>query len=211
MITGVVTVDREAIIRLTIHGPTGQQDDIEALIDTGFDGWLSLPPTLIAHLGLIWRRRGRAILADGTTRDFDIYQGDVIWDGQPCRMVVDEADTLPLVGMAMLEDAFARLGGTVHEREPRRYEITRVPTDLMQQATTVRDPILRRYERVTFEKDLVTVPGKPLAELSDTYWLLVHPDLKTVPRVRLLIDWIRTSFKEERSALQGLRKEASRR
>ena len=51
----------------------------------------------------------------------------------------------------------------------------------------------------------------PLAELSDTYWLLVHPDLKTVPRVRLLIDWIRTSFKEERSALQGLRKEASRR
>jgi DNA-binding transcriptional LysR family regulator len=51
----------------------------------------------------------------------------------------------------------------------------------------------------------------PLAELSDSYWLLVHPDLKTVPRVRLLIDWIRAAFKEEKSLLQGLRKEASRR
>jgi DNA-binding transcriptional LysR family regulator len=45
----------------------------------------------------------------------------------------------------------------------------------------------------------------PLAELSDNYWLLVHPDLKTVPRVRLLIDWIRGAFKDEKSALQGAR------
>ena len=51
----------------------------------------------------------------------------------------------------------------------------------------------------------------PLAELSDSYWLLVHPDLKTVPRVRLLIDWIRAAFKEDRSVLQGVRKEARRR
>jgi len=43
----------------------------------------------------------------------------------------------------------------------------------------------------------------PLAELSDNYWLLVHPDLKTVPRVRLVIDWIRRAFKDERSVLQG--------
>jgi DNA-binding transcriptional LysR family regulator len=46
----------------------------------------------------------------------------------------------------------------------------------------------------------------PLAELSDDYWLLVHPDLKTVPRVRLLIEWIRSSFKEARPALQGMRR-----
>jgi DNA-binding transcriptional LysR family regulator len=51
----------------------------------------------------------------------------------------------------------------------------------------------------------------PIAELSDDYWLVVHPDLKTVPRVRLLIDWIRTAFKEDKSVLLGLRKEASRR
>ena len=46
----------------------------------------------------------------------------------------------------------------------------------------------------------------PLAELSDAYWLLVHPDLKTVPRVRLLIDWIRGAFKDGRAVLQGARK-----
>ena len=43
----------------------------------------------------------------------------------------------------------------------------------------------------------------PLRELSDNYWLLVHPDLKTVPRVRLVIDWIRAAFKDERPVLQG--------
>jgi DNA-binding transcriptional LysR family regulator len=51
----------------------------------------------------------------------------------------------------------------------------------------------------------------PLSELSDNYWLLVHPDLKTVPRVRLLIDWVRGAFKNEKSVLQGGRKEAARR
>jgi len=51
----------------------------------------------------------------------------------------------------------------------------------------------------------------PIPELSHDYWLVVHPDLKTVPRVRLLIDWIRTAFREGKSVLLGLRKEAGRR
>ncbi len=34
----------------------------------------------------------------------------------------------------------------------------------------------------------------PIAELSADYWLLVHPDLKTVPRVRLLSAWIRVFY-----------------
>jgi DNA-binding transcriptional LysR family regulator len=45
----------------------------------------------------------------------------------------------------------------------------------------------------------------PIAELGADYWLLVHPDLKTVARVRLLIDWVRAAFKDGRPALQGLR------
>ena len=43
----------------------------------------------------------------------------------------------------------------------------------------------------------------PITELGADYWLLVHPDLKMVPRVRRLIDWIRTAFKDSRRALQG--------
>ena len=45
----------------------------------------------------------------------------------------------------------------------------------------------------------------PLAELSDDYWLLLHPDLKTVSRVRLVIDWIRGAFKDDKPVLRGQR------
>lgn len=101
MITGIVTAAREAIVRLTVRGPGGQQK-VEAVIDTGFDGWLSLPPPLVRVLALPWRRRGRAYLADGSESLFDIYEATVLWDKRRRRIPVDEADTTPLVGMALL-------------------------------------------------------------------------------------------------------------
>lgn len=51
MITGVVTAEREAVIGLKVQGPSGQTQKIQAVIDTGFTGWLTLPPSLIAALG----------------------------------------------------------------------------------------------------------------------------------------------------------------
>jgi clan AA aspartic protease len=103
MITGIVTDRREAVIRLKVRGPTGQDQEIEAIIDTGFDGWLSLPSSIIAQLGLTWRQRGRALLADGSESVFDIYEATVDWDGEPRRIPVDEAETFPLVGMSLVE------------------------------------------------------------------------------------------------------------
>ncbi|HTU22413.1 MAG TPA: clan AA aspartic protease [Gemmataceae bacterium] len=103
MIRGIANADREAIIRLLVRGPAGQRQRIKAVIDTGFDGWLSLPPALIAVLGLPWRRHGRPILADGSERPFDIYEATVIWDRRPRPIAVDEADTTPLIGMALME------------------------------------------------------------------------------------------------------------
>jgi clan AA aspartic protease len=102
MITGVVTASLQAIIRLTVRGPEGQEREVEAVIDTGFDGTLTLPPGLIAALGLAWHRRGRALLADGSESLFDIYEATVVWDGEPRRIAVDEADIDPLVGMSLL-------------------------------------------------------------------------------------------------------------
>jgi clan AA aspartic protease len=102
MITGVVTASLQAIIRLTVRGPEGQEQEVEAVIDTGFDGTLTLPPALIAALGLALRRRGRALLADGSESLFDIYEATVVWDGEPRRIAVDEADIDPLVGMSLL-------------------------------------------------------------------------------------------------------------
>lgn len=103
MIRGLVNADREAIVRLLVRGPAGQRRRIEAVIDTGFDGWLSLPPALIALLGLPWRRRGRAILADGSEEPFDVYEGIVVWDRRRRHVPVDEVDAAPLVGMALLD------------------------------------------------------------------------------------------------------------
>jgi clan AA aspartic protease len=102
MITGTVTADLEAIIRLTVRGPAGQVRRVKAVIDTGFDGWLSAPSVLIAQLGLPWRRRGLALLADGSESIFEIYEATLFWDRRPRRIPVDEADTVPLVGMALL-------------------------------------------------------------------------------------------------------------
>ena len=102
MITGVVTPFYQATIHLIVRGPAGQEQEIEAVIDTGFDGTLSLLSADISALGLPWRRRGRALLADGTESLFDIYEAIVVWDGTPHRVAVDAADIDPLVGMRLL-------------------------------------------------------------------------------------------------------------
>ena len=117
MISGVVTADREATIQLVVRGPSGTQQQIEAVIDTGFDGWLSLPPAVISLLELQWRRRGRAVLADGNECVFDIYEGTAEWDGGLRRIAVDEANTEPLIGMSLLDgyelNICVQHGGTV--------------------------------------------------------------------------------------------------
>ena len=73
MIVGIVRA-REPLIRLTLHGFRGLQQEIEAVVDSGYTGWLTLPPTVIAALNLRWQTFGRGILADGSVSSFDVYQ-----------------------------------------------------------------------------------------------------------------------------------------
>lgn len=109
MITGIVTADLAAIIRVTVLGKNGQRRKVDALIDTGFDGWLSLPPDIIHSLGLSWRRRGRAIVADGTESVFDIFDGTILWNRRKRRIPIDETSLIPLVGMSLLHRCELRL------------------------------------------------------------------------------------------------------
>ena len=62
-------------------------------------------------------------------------------------------------------EAFQGLGGTIKQREPRRYEMTHVPAPIRNRdrLTGIGEPVVPRYERVVFEKDLVTPPGQALA------------------------------------------------
>ncbi|MGE3540493.1 MAG: hypothetical protein AB7N91_24015 [Candidatus Tectimicrobiota bacterium] len=42
------------------------------------------------------------MLANGTEDACDIYAATVIWDGRPRNILVEAADTDPLIGMALL-------------------------------------------------------------------------------------------------------------
>jgi clan AA aspartic protease len=101
MIVGTVD-NREARILLKLRGSQGREQTIEAVIDTGYTASLSLAPAHITALDLPWQGTGRGTLADGSECLFDVYEAEVVWDGQPLRLLVDEADTDPLVGMALL-------------------------------------------------------------------------------------------------------------
>ena len=109
MITGMVNANREAIIQFVALGPQGHQQEIEAVIDTGFTGFLTMPSALVAALGLAWLCRQPGILADGRVEFFDVYVATVIWDGQPRTVEVEAADTEPLVGMSLLDGHTLRI------------------------------------------------------------------------------------------------------
>lgn len=102
MITGIVNVDNQATIQVTVLGPSGRRKSVEALIDTGFDGFLSLPPEVIDGLMLRWRDRRFAVLADGKETVFDVYLGAVLWNGKRKTISILETDATPFVGMSLL-------------------------------------------------------------------------------------------------------------
>ena len=68
---------------------------------------------------------------------------------------------------AFFHAAFAELGGRLREREPGRYQIDRVPLAVRNRSreTGTGPPLLERYARVTFQKDLTEVKGSPDAVL----------------------------------------------
>ena len=66
---------------------------------------------------------------------------------------------------SFFHEAFRRLGGTVRQREPRRYEISHVPAPVRNRDRLIGigEPVLSRYERIAFDKSLVAPQGQPLA------------------------------------------------
>ena len=100
---GVVNAAHEAVLTLSLEGPSGQTRDIAAVIDTGFTGFLTVTPALALDLGLPFEGTARATLADGSETTFPYYGVAVFWDGQTRYVEADAADTTPLVGMRLLD------------------------------------------------------------------------------------------------------------
>lgn len=68
---------------------------------------------------------------------------------------------------AFFLEAFKKLGGRIQPREKGRYEITFVPHEVRNRDMQIGygQPVLKRYERVCFDKVHCTIPGKPQADL----------------------------------------------
>ena len=103
MIQGAVNAALEAVLPVTVQGTAGGAQDVEAVIDTGFSGFLTLASATATELGLEFDGVGWAVLADGTEASFDMYDATVLRDGQPRNVYVCAAETTPLVGMRLLE------------------------------------------------------------------------------------------------------------
>ena len=95
-------------------------------------------------------------------------------------------------------EAFAQLGGAIRQREPRRYEVTRVPAAIRNRDRQigVGEPVLPRYERVAFEKELLAPQGQPPAAficpghplLDATLDLLLERERDLLRRGTVLVD-----------------------
>jgi clan AA aspartic protease len=102
MILGNVSLRCEAMLPLVVDNANGQQQIIEAVIDTGFNGFLTLPSDIITQLDLSWNGSDTVTLGDGSETLFDIYSARIIWDGQFREIDVAESETEPLIGMGLL-------------------------------------------------------------------------------------------------------------
>lgn len=103
MTEGVVNAAYEAVVPLSLQSPTGHAREIETVVDTGFTGYLTLPPALVQELALPYVTSGWATLADGSEVSFDTFQVTVLWEGKIKEVFADEADTTPLVGMMLMD------------------------------------------------------------------------------------------------------------
>jgi predicted aspartyl protease len=86
MMQGVVNLRREVTLTVIVGNSNRKLQAIEAVIDTGFNGFLSLPSAIIATLDLPWSGSDFVTLGDGSETSFDLYTAIMIWDGQYCEI-----------------------------------------------------------------------------------------------------------------------------
>ncbi len=102
MICGAVNECLEPWIELAIQDRHGDNHLVQALLDTGINGFLTLPPSWLLEMGLECDSQVRVTLADGSEIVSDLFTAIALWDGKLIEIDVEAADTDPLVGMAML-------------------------------------------------------------------------------------------------------------
>ena len=104
MIQGTVNSAYEAVVTITLQGPDGRTQDVEAVVDTGYNGFLTLPPALVTSLGLPFANTGRVFLANDDEVRFNVHYVTVLWDGTPIHIQAAAIGSTPLIGMLLLDN-----------------------------------------------------------------------------------------------------------
>lgn len=102
MINGTIR-RREIVIELELFARGQSPQRCEAVIDTGYNGYLTLPGTLVNSLQLQFAGHRRAMLADGSIIRLDTFLAEIFWHGRQQSVLISQAEGSPLVGMALLE------------------------------------------------------------------------------------------------------------
>ena len=78
---------------------------LDAILDTGFEGYITLPPEVVNRLGLAALAPSTYELADGQSVQFNTYLATVSWYDRPRMVLALESNGVPLLGAAMLWDS----------------------------------------------------------------------------------------------------------
>ena len=99
--TGSV-VGLHAILPVTLRLPGRGDLVIDFVVDTGFTGFLTLPPPAIAALGLPFLENIPANLADDSEIKIAVHEAAVLWNGFEQEVRVLATGRHPLLGTALL-------------------------------------------------------------------------------------------------------------
>ena len=102
MIRGVINDGLELVVVVEISNGDGAVESVEAVLDTGFGGDLTLPPDVVERLGLKFVNRVSLTLAGDQQMDGFVYKGFVKWFGPEREIYVIAAEGQPLLGMHLL-------------------------------------------------------------------------------------------------------------
>jgi clan AA aspartic protease len=103
MIAGKVTPQREATFDLVVIAPDDQERQVDVVLDTGFNGYLTLPRRIVQDLRFPLAGNRRVTLGNGATVVLDMYVGRVRWHGHEREILILQADGGAVVGMALLD------------------------------------------------------------------------------------------------------------
>jgi clan AA aspartic protease len=105
MTSGRITEEGEAAVHVTVRHPdedSQRHARFEAVIDTGFNGALTLPRRQIEARGLRHIGADQVQLGDGSLVDVELFGAVIIIEERERELLIEQAPTVPLIGTKLL-------------------------------------------------------------------------------------------------------------